>query len=207
MNAEEPTEDNVPQPSQQSTQTFVPLHAKSAVQDASSVKTPEPQSLDNPPTGAIADNSRHIGYAGMLTPFAILQAYMLWHTITYTYSVHLNDKEPLFSSVIIWILTTASFCRYTYSICACVTMYLHVFYPRWLSFGTTLRTRNWNAYFSMYCVALGWGFAAICAPFILVYQIEKEILYLPLIHQMEPLQIQDSTSADQKAGWDRHNEI
>src|SRR4051794_5179446 len=140
-NAEEPMEHNV-------------------LQVASSTKTLEHQDPGNPPTIAITDNSKHIGYARMLAPFAILQAYMLWQTITYTYAIHLNDREPLFSRVFVWTLTTVSFCRYTHSICACVTMHLYVFYPRWLPCGTTLRKRNWN----VYCFVLGWAFAAICAP-------------------------------------------
>jgi hypothetical protein len=188
-NAEEPMEHNVPQPSQQSTQTSIPFHAKSTLQVASSAKTLEHQDPGNPPTSAITDNSKHIVYACMLIPFAILQAYMLWQTIAYTYSIHLNDREPLFSRVFIWTLTTVSFCRYTYSICACVTMYLYVFYPQWLPCGTTLRKRNWNAY----CFVLSWAVAAICAPFILVFNLGKEFLYLPLIHPVECLQSQDST--------------
>lgn len=188
-NAEEPMEHNVPQPSQQSTQTSIPFHTKLTLQVASSAKTLEHQDPGNPPTSAITDNSKHIVYACMLTPFAILQAYMLWQTIAYTYAIHLNDREPLFSRVFIWTLTTVSFCRYTYSICACVTMYLYVFYPRWLPCGTTPRKRNWKAY----CFVLSWAFAAICAPFILVFHLGKEFLYLPLTHPAECLQSQDST--------------
>ena len=188
-NAEEPMEHNVPQPSEQSTQPSLPFHAKSTLRVASPAKPLEHQDPGNPLTGTIKDNSKHTVFACMLTPFAILQAYMLWQTIAYTYEIHLNDREPLFSCVTIWTLTTASFCRYTYSICACVTMYLYVFYPRWLPCETTLRKRNWNAY----CFVLGWSFAAICAPFILAFHLGKEFLYLPLIHPTGCLQSQGST--------------
>ena len=94
-------EHNVPQPSHQSTQTSIPFHAKSTLQVASSAKTLEYHDPGNPPTSAITDNSKHIGYARMLTPFTILQAYILWQTITYTYAIHLNDRERLFSRVFV----------------------------------------------------------------------------------------------------------
>jgi hypothetical protein len=206
-------EHNVPQPSEQSTQPSLPFHAKSTLQVASPTKTLEHQDPGNPLTGTITDNSKHTVFACMLTPFAILQAYMLWQTIAYTYEIHLNDREPLFSRVIIWTLTTVSFCRYTYSICACVTMYLYVFYPRWLPCETTLRKRNWNAY----CFVLGWSFAAICAPFISPFILERNFyIFLWYIQQSASraktrhlceMGLQEYKEITRPVGFDRRKEI